>query len=87
MIQFNQDLYKFPSEFLYGVESNVEEKEYMENKKKKKKKENGKRNEKKASIQVHGRKDVLFYDFLSGSLSGKGFIISTLEYYQFYVVH
>lgn len=35
MIQFNQDLYKFPSEFLYGVESNVEEKEYMENKKKK----------------------------------------------------
>ena len=39
MIQFNQDLYKFPSEFLYGVESNVEEKEYMENKKKKWKKE------------------------------------------------
>lgn len=46
MIQFNQDLYKFPSEFLYGVESNVEEKEYMENKKKK----NGRRNEKKVSI-------------------------------------
>lgn len=29
MIQFNQDFYKFPSEFLYGIESNVEEKEYM----------------------------------------------------------
>ena len=35
MIQFNQDLYKFPSEFFYGIELNVEEKEYMENKKKK----------------------------------------------------
>ena len=34
MIQFNQDLYKFPSEFFYGIELNVEEKEYMENKKK-----------------------------------------------------
>lgn len=29
MIQFNQDLYKFPSEFFYGIELNVEEKEYM----------------------------------------------------------
>lgn len=68
MIQFNQDLYKFPSEFLYGVESNVEEKEYMENKKKK----NGRRNEKKVSIQVHGRKDVLFYDFLSVACLERG---------------
>lgn len=29
MIQFNQDLYKFPSEFFYGIELNVKEKEYM----------------------------------------------------------
>ena len=61
MIQFNQDLYKFPSEFFYGIELNVE-----------KKKENGKRNEKKASIQVHGRKDVLFYDFLSVACLERG---------------
>lgn len=41
MIQFNQDLYKFPSEFFYGIELNVEEKEYMEKVKKKKKMEEG----------------------------------------------
>lgn len=49
MIQFNQDFYKFPSEFLYGVESNVEEEEYMESKKKKRKW----KKERKESIDIN----------------------------------